>query len=140
MLEWVQTYLANLHISDSVLISESIGVLLLALAFYLILKTRQFVANAIRLVAVVQSYDTRESWDGWIMSTIVLRYVIDANPYEHSTNGVWGYIKRGSEVEILYDSMNPADVRINRFFYLWGSSLMLCFTGIAFIVVGLNLA
>ncbi len=123
------------------LIFMSIGMVLLAIAGYLIYAHQQFEKNAVTVKGTVvefQSYISNNDNSSTTMYTPVFEYEYKGKKYTYvSTSG--SNVKEyevGERIDILVDPENPDDVLVNSFMEKWFVSVLLGFMGTLFTGLG----
>lgn len=123
------------------LIFMSIGMVMLAVAGYLIYAHQQFEKNAVTVKGTVvefQSYISNNDNSSTTMYTPVFEYEYKGKKYTYvSTSG--SNVKEyevGERIDILVDPENPDDVLVNSFMEKWFVSVLLGFMGTLFTGLG----
>jgi tetrahydromethanopterin S-methyltransferase subunit G len=123
------------------LIFMSIGMVMLAVAGYLIYAHQQFEKNAVGVKGTVvefQSYISSNDNSSTTMYTPVFEYAYEGKNYTYvstSSSNVKEYAV-GEPVAILVDPENPDDVLVNSFMEKWFVPTLLGFMGTLFTGLG----
>jgi hypothetical protein len=124
------------------LIFMSIGIVMLAIVFYLLYSHQQFEKSAVTVKGTVvefQSYESRnKNSSSTTMYTPVFEYEFKGKKYTYvstSSSNVKEY-EVGEPIDILVDSENPIEVLVNSFMEKWFLPLLLGFMGTLFTGLG----
>jgi hypothetical protein len=121
----------------SATLSLVLGLGLFACAGYMFFDTRQLLSIAEKVPGVVVGFERRSSKGGSTDYSVVEFATASGEVHRFTTSGPGDYTK-GKTVEVLYDSSDPANARVNMFIELWLGSLALGAFGLLCLGVGLG--
>lgn len=108
----------------SATLSLVLGLGLLAGAGYMFNDTRQLISTAEKAPGAVVGFERRSS-KGGSSDYPVIEFATASGEVRRFTTSGAGHYAKGATVEVLYDTSDPANARVNVFMELWVGSLAL---------------
>lgn len=114
-----------------------VGMGMLLGTFFIYDNTRSFLSSAVKAEGTVIELVRSRSSDSTTYRPVV-HFSLNGQQLEFTSSSGSnppGY-SRGEKVEVLYTPTNPQDARINSFFSVWGSAVILGGLGAVFFLIG----